>query len=337
MNFTVADIISRFRVYLDDDHDEQKGWLGGGTRDKRLGFVQVEHRHLYRQWLRKGLINVEPVDAEFIGPLAKTHATLPAFANHPAYDGVIRVVANGAAGNYAILRIDDAGSGTGSISEDLSNPLYEAGFVTVQVEPGVTTYRDFENLLASSTVFELVTPASANSLWTTEDSATSSGGADGINGVLAIIGVAEKIDNYYRPLRWMGEKGRAPFRTVVDSAAMEWQAYGAGDNLTVKLTPADTTGTYVVRYIPVPDEIALTDTLELPYMGDERLVLGAAKRAGIKELGGNRTIDEAIMLADAELQMEAAHRNKGGLRVRDTAKSTPKSWYSLDPTYWRYY
>ena len=337
MEFPVADLISRFRVYLDDDHDEQKGWLGGGTRDKRLGFLQVEHRHLYRQWLRKGLINVEPVDAEFVGPLAKTHAYLPAFPIHPTYDGVIRVIANGAAGNYAILRIDDAGTGTGTLTEDLNNPLYEAGFVTFQMEIGVTTYRDFETALASSTVFELVTPASANALWTAEDSATSSGGADYIPGVLAVIGVAEKVDNYYRPVRWMGEQGRAPFRTVIDSAACEWQAYGAGDNLTVKLTPADSTGTYVVRYIPVPDEIALTDSLELPYMGDERLVLGAAKRAGIKELGGNRTIDEMIGLADAELQMEAAHRNKGGLRVRDTARSTPKSWCYLDPTSWRYY
>lgn len=226
MQFEWSEIVSRFRSYIDDDHDETKGWL---DPTNRLGLVKVEYRQLYRKWVRSGLINVEPVDVEFTGPSSSA-----------------------------------------------------------------------------------------------------------INGVLAIIGVAEKIGDCYRPLESSLRPCFCIFRSL-DAPAALWEAFGEGDNLTVKLTPADTRGTYVVRYIPVPTmPTALTDTVELPYMGDERIALGAAKRAGIKEMGGNRTIDEFIYAADQELTQEAAHRHKGSLKMRDV-RSTPRNWLNRPSYTWTFY
>jgi hypothetical protein len=345
MNFLWSDLIDRFRTYVDDDHKETDGWLKPA---KRMSIMQVEYRQLYRKWLRAGLINVEPTDCEFVGPIAMTRATVPAFVNYPTYDGVIQPLVNGDSGNLVLLRLDDSGSGTGTLVEEAAgvNPNFPRGDAVFRFQPSVTTFADLEAALASSVLFSVTTPGTAASsiLLTVEDSGTTSNGSDSIPGVLAILGVAEVLsDGCYRVLSPMTAYGRKPFRRVYDSAACEWSAFGDGDNLTVKLTPADSQGTYVVRYIPAPSNITDTTlTVELPYMGDERLVLGSARRAGLKEGSGGKLLSDLIMEADAELAFEAAGKDKeGGLVIRDLRRqpiqSTPSGWFPLNPRDWLFY
>jgi hypothetical protein len=347
MQFTWLELVDRVKVYLDDDHNDnpQAGWL---SSNKLMKLMQVEYRQLYRKWLRAGLINVEPMDVEFVGPLAKVSAIVPAFADYPTYDGLIRTKLNGAAGNGVLVRFDDSGTGTGTLVEQAAgvDPAWPYGTVVFEYQTNVTTFADFEAALANSILLDLITPSTVTPILFTTDAATiTSGGADYIPRVLAVVGVAQKIDDDYRPLRPMTQFGRKPFRNDnINAPAMWWSAFGPGDNLAFKLTPADQAGTYVVRYIQAPaNETSLSATVELPYMGDERLVLGTLQRAGIRETTASGLVNKAIMDADAELQMEAAGKDKeGGVVIRKVRRdprgqSTPTSFWSPYARDWTFY
>lgn len=157
------------------------------------------------------------------------------------------------------------------------------------------------------------------------------------NGVLCVIGVAEVVDtDRYRRLVGSQEHiGMAPIRSTNDSPASSWSATGAGDALMVNLHPADTQGTYLVRYMPVPIRTEdPTDTVILPFGRDERIVLGLAKRAGVKESSASALLERLIIQCDEEAAFAAATKN-GGLRVRRT-KSTPSQLFPTDPSQWTF-
>jgi hypothetical protein len=341
MEFPWIDLVDRVRFYADDDHQEgpNEGWVGN---DKYMGFLQLEYREQYRKWLRDGLISVDPIDAEFVGSTAKVYATLPTLPLHPGYDGVIRAKANGKLGNTILMRFDDSGTGTGTLVEEAAgvNPAYLRGDAVFRFEAGVTTWQDFEEALTDSILFDLITPASIAGVFTAEDSVISAGGADYVPRVLALIGVAElQSDGCYRPLAPDTIYGRKPWRnTTLEGCSFEYHCSGAGDALTITLYPRDESGTYVVRYIQVP--LAVTDTsatVELPHIADERLVLGALQRAGIKETVRTGLVSEAILRADYELTRESASRNKEeGMLIRRVSRSTPGE-LSGDPALWRYF
>lgn len=161
-----------------------------------------------------------------------------------------------------------------------------------------------------------------------------------LSGVLAILGVAEVVGDGFRVLSPANRFNRDPFQFAIEAPAQTWSAFGSGEGLTVKLHPTDATGTYVVRYIPSPAKVTDSSlTVELPYMGDERLVLGTAKRAGIKENSASRLIENLIMEADGEMAMEASMRDNGnGSFVRDVSRlgSTPGAGFSCDPMQWMF-
>lgn len=162
-----------------------------------------------------------------------------------------------------------------------------------------------------------------------------------INGVLCLIGVAQDLGaGRMRVLEPAQSRyGRAPFWTRIDAnPAQWWQATGPADNLLIELEPRDTTGTYVVRWLPtLAYATDATTTVDLPYGGDERLVLGIAKRANVKDSHNSLLLADLIKDADAELNFTAFGRaNNDGPRVR-TARSTPRfTGFSTDPSLWRY-
>ncbi len=172
---------------------------------------------------------------------------------------------------------------------------------------------------------------------------TFTGPSKNLEGVLAVVGVAELTSSgaQYRPLHPLqATDGRAPFRTPLDTVAVGWEAYGSGDVLTVQLRPEDTTGSYVVRHIPRPERPTdPADTVELPDFGDERIVLGMARRAGVKESASSVPIRVLIDEADAELAFQASGKLPRGPRGRNSdryARTAMRSGFPTDPRFWRY-
>jgi 8-oxo-dGTP pyrophosphatase MutT (NUDIX family) len=156
--------------------------------------------------------------------------------------------------------------------------------------------------------------------------------------VYAILGVAEVLgEGEYRPIEPLQPRdGRAPFRNSFNSPASGWEARGAADELTVTVYPEDESGTYVARYIALPERTDdPADTVALPFGGDERLVLGLARRALVKESAQSAAINNLIREAEEELNFTASAR-MGGLRVRKV-HSTPRQLFPADPRLWSYY
>ncbi len=157
-----------------------------------------------------------------------------------------------------------------------------------------------------------------------------------VPGVLATVGVAEDLGaGRLRVIQGaQSEYGRAPFWTRQTGAgrSQRWSATGLGDDLTYTLEPS-APGNYLVRYIAMLPRVTLpTATTEVPDGGDERLVLGMARRAQVKASGASRMIESLIQISDAELNMLAAQRSGGArVRVKDRA---PSATFSTLPRDW---
>lgn len=172
------------------------------------------------------------------------------------------------------------------------------------------------------------------------------GAATTIQGVLAVVGVGEDLGSYVRILNPAQSQGTAdPFwmgSTPFTSKATEWAAHGAANDLYVEVYPKDAATTYTVRWIPVvPYATDPTQTIDLPYGGDERLVLGMAKRALVKESARSRALQDLIDESDAELAFESFGRAGGGPVVRRAPRfvHTLPSRFSSFPTdqrFWLY-
>lgn len=163
-----------------------------------------------------------------------------------------------------------------------------------------------------------------------------------ITGVLAVVGVARVEGNRYYPIQPLqSEAGRAPWLDSADvGRSIGWIAHGTGDDLTVTLYPTEAAGTYAIRYITRPAyATSVSSSVDLPYGGDERLVLGVADRAGIKDSSVSRNIKELKAEADAALNFLAAGRGPG-LRVRVVGRTFRNdrfaSPFPADPRGWHY-
>lgn len=133
--------------------------------------------------------------------------------------------------------------------------------------------------------------------------------------VLAIIGVAENLTYQKRVLQPAQSRfGRAPFwdGTLAVGKSSRWEASGVADTLLITLHPADAAGSYVVRFISRPAYATDTSTtIDLPYGGDERLVLGAVRRANVKGSTRSAAVEALIMEADAEINFTQFGRIAG--------------------------
>lgn len=65
MQFAWSEIIERAKVYIDDDHDEEGGWIDD---DVWLKLTQVEYGQLYKRWIRASVIAPATTDTSFTGP-----------------------------------------------------------------------------------------------------------------------------------------------------------------------------------------------------------------------------------------------------------------------------
>lgn len=131
---------------------------------------------------------------------------------------------------------------------------------------------------------------------------TFTGPTTSLSRVLAIVTVQEYLGAGVprRPLR----PTDVPWDDVIGQAT-SWYADGTADTLTVGVYPGDS-AVFEVRYYQYPAYATdSTTSVDLPHGGDERLVLGMARRALIKESAASRRIDQEILDADAEINMTA--------------------------------
>lgn len=170
-------------------------------------------------------------------------------------------------------------------------------------------------------------------------------------GVLAVVGVAENMTSYMRMLApAQAARGAYPYWVasgeVNQGKSITWAGTGPADEVTVELSPRDTGSTYVVRWIPVPTmPTSLDSTVQLPFGTDERLVLGLARRAHLKDSGASALLEKLIVEADAELQFAAHGRlDNQAPRVRRVRPDFHRrrwpqlstSEFPTDPNYWMY-
>jgi hypothetical protein len=187
----------------------------------------------------------------------------------------------------------------------------------------------------------LVSPAATDTSFT--------GGTTTVNGVLAVIGVGQDKGGYIRVLMpAQSVRGPRPFwhsSQAPTSISSSWMATGGGDNLTVTLDPQDAaTETYFVRWVAAPAYFTdASSTVEIPYGCDERLVLGMARRSGLKDLTASALLERLITDGDAEMAFLAHGRVAGDSprvrRVPRWQRSTRQGdgmLFPSDPRMWIY-
>lgn len=172
-----------------------------------------------------------------------------------------------------------------------------------------------------------------------------------VNGVLAVVGVAEDLGDHFRLLApSQSSSGRAPFWVASSSPigkSVSWAAYGSGDNYTMELNPRDPTGNYVVRYIPRPAYlVATTDqTVDLPAGMERLIVYGMVAHAMIKDTTASAALQREIQKAEDELGLGGFGRINGDSpRVRRVRPQFHRHrWpniyqtqFPMDPDYWIY-
>ncbi len=175
--------------------------------------------------------------------------------------------------------------------------------------------------------------------------------AQGRPGVYAIIGVAENMNSYFRMLvPAQGARGAYPFWVapgeINQGKSTSWAATGVSDQITVELSPRYTGSSYFVRWVAIPPlPQNLDDQVEIPFGCDERLVLGCARRALLKDSGASQLLERLIVESDAEIQFAAHGRlDSQGPRVRRVHPDFHRRrWPQLgagtfptDPNYWIY-
>ena len=120
---------------------------------------------------------------------------------------------------------------------------------------------------------------------------------------LAILGVFEVRDGRYRALRFSNQVDMA--RGLVNGDAQEYMAVmgDLDDGLVIDLFPKPTSGTYRALYLEgsAPAE-ALDDAANWPLGWEERLVLGMARKALVKEESDTRKIEQMMVEQDTIIE-----------------------------------
>jgi len=186
-----------------------------------------------------------------------------------------------------------------------------------------------------------------------------------IDGVLAIVGVGKDFGDFIRPLTpaqpLIGKHAFWRGSTQPVNPSVTWAAFSQGDRIVVKLEPVpsdlvvtDETSNYVVRYIaaptaidyqpaePLESEDLYVGMYDIPFGADERVVLGMARRAHLKDSVNSTLLNGLIAEADAELNFTAASKIDG-IKVRRLPKrsalmrSTPRVSIWPERSEWMYF
>lgn len=152
-----------------------------------------------------------------------------------------------------------------------------------------------------------------------------------LSGVEAIAGVAQpNWGQYPRELKYE----RVLWGTTQTSQACTWCAEGTGGDVTISVYPQDT-AEYQVKWVQaIPVATDPESLVELPHGGDERLVLGLAKRALVKDSSRSAPLEELIAQQDIQISFNAINQ------VRSARSHGPRTTGIVpmyEPSKWLYY
>lgn len=146
---------------------------------------------------------------------------------------------------------------------------------------------------------------------------------------LVVIGAYELKDGRYRKLKYTSPVDFFRYDLLGDTqptgTAARYSVLRQDDSYSVKLDPLPTSGTYVVLYYS-SNSVSLDDTTDTlpnqPYIwtfgAEERIVLGMAKRALVKENSDTSQIDDLILAEERRLEELIWSMNfSDGARVRN--------------------
>ena len=125
---------------------------------------------------------------------------------------------------------------------------------------------------------------------------------------LAVLGVYEVRDNRYRPLKFQNQVdfSRQPYSTPADTGDAHYYSIvtnSGSDSVQVQLYPKPTSGTYRCLYLTGRAvATAITDSYYWPLSWEERIVLGLARKALIKEESDSRPIEKLMAEQDAVIE-----------------------------------
>jgi hypothetical protein len=355
MQIEVQELIDRAKTYVDDEHRAEDAWI---SPERWLSFFNTERRKLYKQWIRAGLVIPSPTESYLQG-------------ESTSFTGVLAVVGVGKDMQGPVQTIPNASMNEGRqpfwrSATQISTPGSKwAAFgvgTTVTIELDGTsdlTYTAPEAAVQATLDFSSFGYALLDTLTDGVLRAKTAGVAGNDYGV-RFVGDATG-DSYWTNA---GDTYLYHFdATVADTLAFEasvaadttlpfevltastinaaWSDWGSIENLTLTALPFAggeaaivEEGNYLIRYIPTLAAVTdATTVVDLPDGGDERLVLGMARRSLIKESGASRRLDQEILDSDAELNL-AAHAAMGGIKMRRNGKNSLVPVY---PNRWIYF
>lgn len=340
MRIDWSELIMRARVYMDDEQHAEKGFL---RPEHWLSIAKTKYKTEYAKWHRMGLIKAEPVDQEFTGRSTRIEGVLGVV-------GVARVTISGfEGGRFDMADFLDGCPSTIFEVEALSAStrptiLFQAAgalslvengsATTINYVPGVTTLLNVLDLVnTDSTMFEVVSYSSdAADLAFVLDDLINTFTPQPIEGGVVLT------STFYELFNPQKNQLQKRWRNYNTSSSAEWEAFGDGDSIKIKVYPDDTTSTHVVRYATVPNPVGAvsgttqTGSVEVPAGCDERLVLAIVSAAMLKEGAASPSLERAIINADAEVAFAAAAK-RGGVRLRPP-ESTPRERFTDNHLLW---
>ncbi len=144
-----------------------------------------------------------------------------------------------------------------------------------------------------------------------------------LSGVMEILNVVDPDGNELEAVQ--PDAGVAPFwDPVATGPARYWMATGGANTLVVTLSPQDSR-TYTVRYVPQTTyATAATDYVSVPQGFEERLVLGMARYALVKEGRVSVALERRLEQADATIAFSLFGKVRGPVVRRLPRSSGPR-------------
>ena len=131
--------------------------------------------------------------------------------------------------------------------------------------------------------------------------------------VLAIASVHEDLGDgsvrYLAPLQ--PSAGRLAGHATTTGIATRWSARGIGGVVSIELRPVPTSGSFVVRLVEDAGNLTVSDSIELAAGMVDRVVLGMARRALIKEGSSSSALDAQLRAAEEDMVFMSASRTLG--------------------------
>jgi hypothetical protein len=352
MIVTWQSLIDRARMYVDDDHKGEQAWL---TPAQWLALGNVEYQQIYRRLLRMGLVVPAITEIGLSGPTTAVTGVLavigvaedlgtsmriippaqPTHGRDPYWRGSSASLASPITWS-AVGTSDSLAVSLDPAPDNLIAPVAAAPAVaaTLDLSPTGGKFPDGVILPHLTTVLRMratgpsthsirflpdifdSTPAylidvdpfySDSSVYHFNSALHTTADFEGTFAGSSIMEVA--TPSLYPTAPWADS-------TSIQNDSLHPMLVFSGGAVASPAVPAN----YFIRYIPIPTvATAVTDTVDLPDPADERVVLGMARRAHLKDSGASALLERLLQEADQELSFRSFGALNGVL-VRRTVR-----------------